>query len=119
MKHISEYSYGETLGNASVSAFTLTETAYAQSLELPKHSHERAYFCIVLGGSFTEVYGRVSRSCRPSTLVFHPAGETHSDLFHTSTRCFNIQMNARWLECVRRQSRIINIPADFRGGLRS
>lgn len=108
--------YGEILGNASVAGFTLTETVYAPSLKLPKHSHEQAYFCFVLGGSFTEVYGKRSRSCRPSTLVFHPAGETHSDHFYTRVRCFNIQMNTRWLERVQQHSRIIDTPADSCGG---
>jgi len=116
MKHLSGYPYGETLRNISVPGFTLTETAYNSTLKLPKHSHEQAYFCFVLGGSFTEIYGKRSRSCRPSTLIFHPAREIHSDQFHTSTRCFNVQLNARWLERVEQGSRVITIPADFRGG---
>src|SRR5216684_1932563 len=116
MKHLSGYPYGETLKNISVSGFTLTETAYTSILRLPKHSHEQAYFCFVLGGSFTEVSGKRTRSCHPSTLIFHPAGETHSDQFHASTRCFNVQLNARWLNRVGQRSRVLNIPADFRGG---
>ncbi len=116
MKHLSGYLYGDILGNTSIAGLTLTETAYVPSLKLPKHSHEEAYFCLVLGGSFTEVYGEHSRSCRPSALIFHPAGETHSDHFHTTSRCFNIQMNTRWLERAEQPSRIINTPADFCGG---
>ena len=116
MKHLSGYPYGETLRDASISAFTLTETAYASSLKLPKHSHEKAYFCFVLGGGFTEIYAEGSRSCRPSTLIFHPAAEPHSDQFHADTRCFNIQMHPRWLERVRQHSRIIDAPADFFNG---
>ena len=116
MKHLSGYLYGDILGTASLAGFTLTETAYVPSLRLPKHSHEQAYFCFVLGGSFTEVYGEHSRSGRPSTLIFHPAGEVHSDLFHATSRCFNIQMNARWLERSQQPARIINTPADFCDG---
>lgn len=116
MEHLSEYPYGEILRNISVSGFTLTETAYTPILKLPKHSHKKAYFCFVLSGSFTEAYGKCLRSCRPSTLVFHPAGETHSDQFHTSTCCFNIQMNAPWLERVSQQSKLIDRPAHFNDG---
>ena len=116
MKRLSGYTYGETLRITSLSGVTLTETAYTPSLKLPKHSHEQPYFCFVLDGSFTEVYGNRSRSCRPSTLIFHPAGETHSDQFHASTRCFNIQMNARWLGRMGRRSGVVNVSADFRGG---
>jgi len=116
MKHLSGCLYGDILGDTSIAGFILTETAYTPSLKLPRHSHEQAYFCFVLAGSYTEVYGERSRSCHPSTLIFHPAGETHSDHFHTTSRCFNIQMNTRWLERTQQPSRTINTPADFCGG---
>jgi AraC family transcriptional regulator len=108
--------YGDILGSTSIATFTLTETAYLPGLTLPKHSHQQAYFCFVLGGNFTEVYSNHSRSCRPSSLIFHPAGEAHSDQFHTTSRCFNIQMNTRWLERAQQPSRTINTSADFWGG---
>jgi AraC family transcriptional regulator len=91
----------------------LMETAYYPALKLPAHSHESAYFCFVLGGSFAELYGKHSRLCRPSTLIFHPAGERHSDYFHTGARCFNIQINSQWFERVRQSATVINAPADF------
>jgi AraC family transcriptional regulator len=116
MKGLAGYSYGDILRSASIAGVTLTETTYVRSLKLPRHVHEQAYFCFVLGGSFTEIYGEHSRSCRPSTLIFHPAGETHSDHFHTTSRCFNIQINTHWLERAQQPSRIINTPADFWGG---
>ena len=105
--------YGDTSKIISTHSFRLMETIYAPAIELPAHSHELTYFCYVIDGSFTEFYERRSRSCRPSTLVFHPAGETHSDNFHTSARCFNIMIKAELLERVRQHSRVINTPADF------
>jgi len=104
------------LGSTSVAEFTLVEKAYPPSLKLPKHSHEQAYFCFTLGGNYTEIYGKHARLCRRSTLVFHPVGETHSDHFHTTARCFDIQMSAGWLKRVQQHSRTINAPADFYGG---
>ncbi len=116
MKLSSARLYGNVLSNASVAGLTLTETSYAPSLKLPKHAHEQAYFCFVLEGSFTEVYCRRSRSCHPSTLVFHPAGETHSDFFHSNSRCFNLQMNVAWMERVSAETKILTSPADFYSG---
>ncbi len=116
MKHLSRCLYGDILGARSLAGFTLTETAYASSLKLPKHSHEQAYFCFVLDGTFTEIYGRRERSCRPSTLIFHPAGETHSDYFHSSARCINIQMDSGWWAHVEQQSKVTKTPADFYAG---
>lgn len=116
MKRLSGCLHGDVLRSGSLAGLTLTETVYAQSLELPVHSHERAYFCFVLDGSFTEVYGKRTRTCHPSTLIFHPSDETHSDHFHSGTRCFNIQMNARWLERVCEHHGTLKSTADFRGG---
>jgi AraC family transcriptional regulator len=116
MRDLSRYPYGETLRTTSVSEFTLAEKAYTAHLKLPKHTHEQPYLCFVLGGSFTEIYAKCSRACHPSTLILNATGETHSDQFHASTRCFNIQMNNRWLERVGRRSGVINVFADFRGG---
>jgi AraC family transcriptional regulator len=105
--------HGTILKNSSVAGLTLTETAYAPNLSLPGHSHQSSYFCFVLRGGFTETYGKRSRDCGSSTLIFHPAGETHADCFHVASRCFNIQMNHEWFERVRQHSNLINAPADF------
>lgn len=107
--------YGNVLKTISIADFKLTETVYASSLKLPSHAHESTYFCFVLDGSFTEFYESQTRSCHSSTLIFHPANEMHSDHFHTGARCFNIQMNTRWLERVMQHSRVIHTPADFCG----
>lgn len=108
---------GTVVGRSVVAGFTLTETAYAPSLRLPSHSHQSAYFCLVLQGSFTELHARGSRDCRPSTLIFHPPGERHSDYFHTAARCFNLLMDVRWVERVRQYSPNIESAAEFRGGI--
>lgn len=105
--------YGSISKTIATPAFRLTETAYPAASQLPRHSHEAAYFCFVITGSFSERYESHSRSCRPSTLVFHPAGETHSDYFHTGARCFNVQLESGWLERIRQHSSVINAPADF------
>jgi AraC family transcriptional regulator len=104
--------YGTLLRSSAVASFTLTETAYHPQLQLPAHAHQTAYFCFILQGTFTEAYGRRSRTCRASTLVFHPPEEVHSDLFHSKVRCFNIQINAHLLQQMAAPSQ----PADFHGG---
>jgi AraC family transcriptional regulator len=113
MRFASEYFHGNTIKKFSTAELKLSETTYASALRLAPHSHDEAYFCFVLEGSFTESYERRSRSCRQSTLVFHPTGETHSDSFETDARCFNIQMNASWFDRVRRHSSIIESSTDF------
>lgn len=116
MKHHLDSLYGTVIRSDVIAGFTLTETAYTPSLQLPRHFHQSAYFCFVLQGSFTEFYEQQSRACRPSTLIFHPSGERHADHFHTATRCFNLLMDVRWVERVRQHSEIVDNPTDFHGG---
>jgi AraC family transcriptional regulator len=111
--------YGNVSKTISTAKFKLVETVYSQTLKLPAHSHESNYFCFVIQGNFTEVFGKHSRLCRPSTLVFHPAGEKHSDYFHAASRCFNLEINAQWSENLKQQEAILNEPADFCGGVPS
>lgn len=118
MRFSSGYFHGTILKNRSMAAggIKLSETTYASALRLTPHSHEGAYFCYVLQGSFTENYERSgSRSCRQSSLIFHPAGETHSDYFHSDARCFNIQIDDHWFGDAQAaaDSKMISAPADF------
>jgi len=118
MKSSFDSFHGIVLKNSEVAGLTLTETAYAPNLNLPKHAHLSAYFCFVLQGSFTEVYERRSRACGSSALIFHPAGESHADSFHAASRCFNLKIDARWLDRIGQRGRAaLNEPAEFRGGL--
>lgn len=96
-----------------VSGLSLSETIYQPNLNLPKHSHPTAYFSFVLQGTYTEKRQNELRNCNLLTMVFHPAGETHANCFHTATRGFNIQMETKWLERVRGFSAITDNPTVF------
>ena len=112
------HQFGQTLRACSVGDFALTETLYAPNAELPKHSHEAAYFCLVLQGTYVEAYDKQSRVCQPLTLIFHPAEEVHSDRFQDAGgRCFNVQVKQGWLARVREHSALFDSSTHFYGGL--
>jgi AraC family transcriptional regulator len=104
--------YGRVSRSREVAAVTLAETRYPSGSKLPRHSHERAYFCFVLQGSFVEGYGNKSRACQPATLIFHPSGETHWDHFQTEVHCLNVQPDSN----LNYQALQLTQPADFHGG---
>ena len=104
--------YGKVSRSREVAAFNLIETRYASGQKVPRHSHERPYFCLVIQGRFAELYSNQYRACQPATLVFHPSGETHSDHFQTEAHCFNIQFDAQLIDHVTR----LEQRADFHGG---
>lgn len=108
--------YGDNLRSRKVASFELSERIYPPRFETPIHSHKRPLFCFVIQGDYTETYGVRTRECRSSALLFHPAGELHSECFHESGgRSFIIEMDAPWLERVREHSRMEDNSADLSG----
>ena len=108
--------YGDNLRSRKVASFDLSERAYPAGYSTPRHSHNRALFCFVIQGEYTETYGVRTRECRPSALLFHPAGELHAEYFHDSGgRSFIIEIEPLWLEQVREHSGINDNLADLSG----
>jgi AraC family transcriptional regulator len=98
--------------------FLLNETRYPARARLAAHAHQNAYFCLILCGGYTEVYGQQTRSCAPMTLAFHPPEEVHAQHFHDGeTRSFNIELTPAWLRRVSEQAPVLTRPAEFHGGL--
>lgn len=105
------------LGKRAVAGFELTEIAYCSGLKLAAHRHERAGFCLVLSGTYTEDYSRKALQCRPQTVTFSPAEEKHSNHFGLmGSRCFIIDIDKQELERLREHSIRLDSPNCFYGG---
>jgi AraC family transcriptional regulator len=98
MKTHSNQLFGEIVKSTWLGNFNFLEAVYSENLALPFHTHNFPYFCYVLDGDFTELYGSESHLCRPTTIVYHSPGQRHSDRFHTAARCFNVQLDSTLLE---------------------
>jgi len=73
---------------AEVSGCVLTETFRAPGLLLPPHFHEHANIALTLEGSFMETVGTQPYEVNPSSVIFRPAGEKHSNRYgKTAARC--------------------------------
>src|SRR2546423_6083133 len=91
--------FGETLRSRRLTGLDFHESRYEPGLMLPNHSHQSAYFCFVLRGSYDEVSGGRLRACRPSTLTFHDRQETHADHFHSQgAQLLSIGMDPQWID---------------------
>jgi AraC family transcriptional regulator len=109
---------GQTLKTYRVDHLRLVESAYGPRFRSATHSHEHAFCYFVLEGSCTQICGRHRRTCVASNLVFHPAGEAHSDFWHGSGgRCLHVEFDAWWMERVREFSLALDRPFEFRGGM--
>jgi AraC family transcriptional regulator len=108
---------GRTVRSCTLAGLSLVETTYPPRLKMPRHTHEPAYFGLVLQGAYTEQCGRKSRTCQPSALVFHPPDEGHAVEFHqAAVRIFRVEVSPPWLERVREHSPILDGQAEFQGG---
>jgi AraC family transcriptional regulator len=109
--------YGNMQKSQSIGGLLLSEHAYPADLNIPSHSHERAYFCLVLRGGYTESYGRRTRDCQAASLIFHPEAEVHSDRFSTvGGHLFCVELTPPWLERIRVYSPVLDQAADMQGG---
>jgi len=66
---------------------------------VPRHSHERAHFCLLLQGHYEENCGTRILIRKPGTLALMASGAIHSNLIHsTGIRFFSIEMTSLWLD---------------------
>ena len=101
MKLAPGHFYGETSDRYEVSEFRLMDAAYRPGISLPKHSHTRACFSVMLEGALSETYERRSLEWRPFSVGFNPPDEEHSNVVHdTGARFLIVEVTPEWLKRV-------------------
>jgi AraC family transcriptional regulator len=94
----------------------MSETHYASSATLRRHSHEYACFVVVLEGTFEDSCGRIDRTVAPGTVILRPAGDPHSNRFSAAGgRCLNVELSPEWLTRVRSHTRALDTSSVFTG----
>jgi AraC family transcriptional regulator len=110
--------FGNPVKSHDVAGLILRDCLYGPNLKTPNHAHEYAHFGIVLQGALTEVHGAKSRIYKPSALVFHPSGEIHQNIFHTTGgRMFVIELAPEWMERAHTYSTALDYSFDCHGGV--
>ena len=110
--------FGTVRGRAAASGFSLVETRYRSDENLPPHSHERAFVCLALEGSYRESYLR-GRDVEygPFTAVYHPPGEHHvTRMGPRGGRVVNIELDPAWLDLRRALGPLPATQVDLYGG---
>jgi AraC family transcriptional regulator len=93
--------FGKTVRKRSFGGFVLTERAYPAGYATPIHAHERPLFCAVLDGEYEERHQGKICHCKPSTVLFHAAGEEHLERFGESGgHSLIVETEVSWLERV-------------------
>lgn len=90
--------FGCRVAQREIGGFMLSLTQYDHAGELPWHAHGETYVTFVIDGAYRERLRARTRDCTPRSVVVHPAGEEHANVFVTrSVRCLNVQFEAAWL----------------------
>ena len=94
-----------------------SDVRHAAPRKLPKHSHELAFFALVLNGHYRERCGRREAEYAPFTLMFRPAGVPHQDeIGPCGVRLYEIELRPAWQRCLSDCSAALDTPRDDTGG---
>ena len=107
--------FGRAQARREIGDLVLVESHHTAGSRLPRHSHERAYFCLNFGGRYSESYGRRRRECHLGMLVFHPPGECHAEDHHSVVASLNVELNDAWLRRTAELVAPLDQPAEFGG----
>ena len=108
---------GREVNRRELVGFSICETLYRPLQDIPQHLHELTYISIVLRGSYTECCDSLSSEVQPGQVIFHLAGESHSNRFHKSGgQVLNVELSSSFLE---RLTESRGIPANRRRILNS
>jgi AraC family transcriptional regulator len=103
--------YGTVAEKRSFSSSIITEVVHKQGKSLPQHSHQLAFFSLLLDGSYSESYRRKNFTHRPMTISWHPSGFSHRDeIGQNGGRFFSIEIQPKSLQTLKEYTRI---PEDF------
>ena len=90
-----------------------SDVRHASPRKLPRHSHELAFFALVLNGHYRERVGRSERQYAPFTLMFRPAGIPHQDeIGPRGVRFYEIEIRPSWQERLADCSAVLDTPRD-------
>lgn len=107
---------GEMKKRRVIGGCILTETHFLNAQRVASHSHETAFFRLIVHGISTDRTARRTWRAGPSTMVFHPSGEVHANHWHRSGRGFMIEVGADCIQRLRQHLAVPDSSADFHRG---
>jgi AraC family transcriptional regulator len=94
-----------------------TDVRHSSPRKLPRHSHELAFFALVLNGHYRGRCGRSKGQYAPFTLMFRPAGVPHQDeIGPRGVRLYEIEIRPGWQKRLANCSAALDTPRDDLGG---
>ena len=108
--------YGTTERRYDGGGLTVAESVFPSGLDIPRHEHTNAFYGLIVEGCCTSSLDYRSRTERPFTLRFFPAGQAHAHHWHEGGRILHIELARPWLERLQGRTTILDRPAHYDGG---
>jgi AraC family transcriptional regulator len=109
--------FGAVAERRRSAGLTLSDVRHEHGRRLPEHTHERAFFCLLLAGGYTERVGRTTESFGPFSVLFHPPAHGHQDeIGRTGGRFFSVELDAEWIDRAREIAPRLTSVSQPRGG---
>src|SRR2546427_10224411 len=106
--------YGNILQKSVWSCICLSEIAHAKGRKLPSHTHESAFFCLLLCGSYSEQARGRRMDYGPFTVGYHPPGTRHRDqIGQSDAHFFSIEEAEKWQAHPRQYAPRFNPPTQL------
>jgi AraC family transcriptional regulator len=89
--------FGAIHGKREQCGAIFTDLRHTAPRKLPMHSHDLAFFALLLDGHYGERYGRQNAQFGPFTIMFRPARVPHQDeIGPRGVRLFEIEIRPAW-----------------------
>jgi AraC family transcriptional regulator len=109
--------FGAIQGKREQCGAIFTDLRHTAPRKLPMHSHELAFFALLLDGLYAERYARRQSQYGPFTLLFRPAGIPHQDeIGPRGVRLYEIEIRPTWQKCLADGCAALDTPRDDIGG---
>ncbi|MGE3468583.1 MAG: hypothetical protein AB7J13_16800, partial [Pyrinomonadaceae bacterium] len=91
--------YGSVPRKRVLSSSILSEVLHSEAVEVPEHSHELAYFTLLVGGDYSERFGSRQNHIEPMSVIWHRSGISHKDrIGESGARCFTIEIQKKGMD---------------------
>jgi AraC family transcriptional regulator len=108
--------FGDTV-NARFPGAVLSEVRHLTGREVPSHTHEYAYFCLLIEGAYHETSATTTITYDPFTVVFHAPRKEHTDTIGPAGgRFFMVELMPDWANAMSAEGELPEHFTELRGG---
>jgi AraC family transcriptional regulator len=91
--------YGSVFHKLNIPSAIVSESVYEKRMPLPEHSHELAFFTLILNGRYSEEFRGKGFSYSPMTVIWRQADISHKDSIDSnSSRFFFVEIERACLQ---------------------